>query len=65
MKELDIFNTLDKIIEYQIVSTIWKYWMKEDLLKDFISIHQKVGEEVHHMNDGGANSELNLPAGRV
>jgi hypothetical protein len=40
--------------------------MKEDLLKKFVSIHQKVGEEeVDHTNDERTNSELNPGARTV
>jgi hypothetical protein len=35
--------------------------MKEDLFKDFISVHQKVGkEETDHTVNGGTNSVLNI-----
>jgi hypothetical protein len=40
--------------------------MKANLLKDFTSLHQKVGEEeVDHTKDGRTNSDFNLGVGRV
>jgi hypothetical protein len=45
-------------------STTWKEWMKEDLMKDFTSTCEKVGEaEVDYTSDGKASSEMNLVAG--
>ena len=45
----------------RIRTTIWKYGMKADILKDFIGIKRKVGaEEVDHKN--GINSEFSLAA---